>query len=663
MELTAAVLAILLTAQVGNEARPAAPAARPTPQELAAAAVRLPADAKYRDVSLSEVLKAAPRDPRSRLATVQAYWNTWHAFADRAVAQKWIEWITPVAQAVQAQPVEKSLADAELAAARARLEESQLAVRNAQTELCKLLGWSVSGTNPRPSDSPLVGAYNTYYESVYRVRVPTDRAHLIHQTLPIHSAVLGAHGTARQAADDMVAVQQLGFQNLEISIEVLFTAWRAHADQQLALNRAARRYNELIAEYAVPLAGPDMDAPALVGMLIRSGTATARGKSKGGFGQSGIDDDVAPASFDQPVEAEEMAPGEIESQTWSEADSESETPAAEETTSEEWTGEGGTPADPYGTDPTDGVVDPYGDGAVPATPGAGQTVEDPFNHSDGSASQRLGPQHYIAAKVVVDPLVVAIFGGMDSTKALPRPVIERMQTRLKVSDQPQQRLPLRDCLSAVSPTRYAEVLDAYVAAWQAASRYQIHLDVMAQIRAAETALLSQHAEPGIAVDVLVLHAAEQSYAATLLEDEIDIWEAAVALGAVALPRTPGAKALPLGDAPVWATAAGTPSEQAMIAKCRGVVAMDLARAQAVKACATTPGLAGLTLQAIRRQNEETLGFVALTANAAHENGVAILAQLGPNVTAEAARTALVGSSTPTATRPGRYEQRYKPTTP
>ncbi len=665
MELSAIALAIVLTSQAAQPAMPAAApsATRPTPNDLAAEAVRLPSEkvAKYRDVTLTEVLVAAPRDANQRLIVVQAYWRLWQAFADRAMGQQLIAHIEPVLQRTKADTVDATLLDAELASAKARYEEAEVAVRAAQLQLCGLLGWNASGTMPRPLDPPHVGTYHTQYKAIYARRAPTDRVLLIHETLPIYHHALGARGVSQQAAGDVVVEQQSGYEARQITVETLISAWLAQAQQQRELCRVAWEYNKLIAEYAVPLAGQDMEAPRLVGMLIRpAGAQASRRPGSRADATNTYDDAVEPAGFDRPVEAaSEADPEAIE---WEASNSEQPQP----------------PYTDYGNEvdgaTEDAVVEPeeqapldndqevdeatQENGVYPDEFPDAEPVDDPFKQNE--VRREISRRHF-AAKPVVAPLSNAIFANMPTTTAAPSAVIETMFRRTEVWDQGEEAVNLRKCLAATSATRYAELLDAYLLAWQAATNYQAGVDAAAQLQAVKTTLLSRLNDPSAAADMLVLRAAETAIAAEMVECEAEIWRNAAALGAIALPLASGKRALPSEDPPTWATATGGPAAKATNARTQSLVAMDRARTRAMKEYAAGGPTFGLTLQAIRRQNEETRAFADLVASSGQERGRAILAQ-HPSANADMVRQALLGTSNNMA-RPGGLQFRKKTPTP
>ena len=669
MELSALVLVVALTSQTGQFSQPIVNAARPAPQDLAAAAVRLPAPklAKYREVSLTEVLTDASRDPSQRLQVVQAYWRLWQAFADQGVAQQLIDHIQPIA-AKATNEVERKILDAELASAKAGLEAAEVAVRTAQVELCALLpGWNPSATMPRPLDPPHVGVYHTHFDTIYIRRAPTERVRLIHQTLPIYREALAAQGVARQAADDVVVEQEAGYQQPQpqIPVETLIQAWQQRARQQQELCRVAWEYNTLIAEYAVPLAGQDMETPKLVGMLIRAPVSQASRLRRDRAEVTSPYDNVAPAGYDEPIDNSvvDAAPEPQEvpaSQEWEPSnitepqppysdygDATETAPADEEAQPiEEYDAQGGQG---YEQDPAREPLD-----AGEVAPGAETPVEDPFNRD--SASVPRGARR-VAAKPVVQPMSEAIFARLTSSNAAPRTVIETIFSRTKVVDQDETSMNLRQCLAATGPTLRADLLDAYAEAWRAATVYQAHVDTSAQLQAAKAALLKRLNDPGAAADMLVLRAAETEYAAAMIESEATIWENTAALGVIALPRSPGSRALPSQDPPVWATSGGLHA-RALATRAQSLVAMDQARAQAAQEYAAGGGSIGLTLQAVRRQNEETQDFAATVVEAARVQGRAILAQLPPNANAETVRQALLGTAT-SATRPGGLQFRQK----
>lgn len=670
MELTAIALVVALASQVGNnpQTSPSVPDAstqttpRPKPNDLAADAVRLPAEevAKFGDVTLTEVLSAASRDPGQRLRVVQAYWRLWKAFADRAVGLQLVGWIEPVSRGAPANSVDAVLLEAELASAKARLEEAEVAVRAAQVEVCGLLGWNTSGSMPRPIDPPHVGIYHTHYETIYARRSPTERTLLIHQTLPIYHQAIGAHGVAWQTANDVVAEQQSGYHGGQVNVENLLSAWHGHARQQQELCRVAWEYNDLIAEYAVPLAGQQMETPRLVGMLIRPTSAQAsrrpgnRADATAPFG-----DAVEQAGFDEPIGDTATQPESIE---WENNAIEEPQPpnsdeggAADSAVSEPAEGAAETPADEGQESERPAEENSIYPSDIPDADGK---VVDPFS--------RRQPRHnaarrHIAVKPVVTPPGSAIFANFTSATAAPRTVIEAMFGRLEVVDQNEEHVNLRTCLAATSATRYAELLDVYVLAWQAATNYQADADAAAQLHDLRSGLLARRNDARAAADMLVLRAAETAYAARMLEQEAAIWRSAVALGAMTLPRTPGRRALP-SDPPVWAGAAGSPTATLTSARAQGLVAMDRARTQAMQEYVAGRAGIGLTLQAVGRQNDETRAFATAVAQAAAERSRAILAELPAGANTEAVRHALLGESTNIAS-PTALQNRRKISTP
>ncbi|MDZ4780238.1 MAG: hypothetical protein SGJ19_08300 [Planctomycetia bacterium] len=656
MELSALVLVIALTSQAGHLSQPSAATARPTPQDLAAEAVRLPAPkaAKYREVSLTEVLTAASRDPGQRLQVVQAYWRLWQAFADQVIAQTMIDQIQPVARAAKAGTVDGTLLDAELASAQAGLEAAEVAIRTAQVELCALLGWNATGSMPRPLDPPHVGIYHSHFEKIYARRAPTERARLIHQTLPIYREAIAAHGVARQAADDVVVEQVAGYTapTPQIAVESLINAWQQRARQQQVLCRVTWEYNNLIAEYAVPLAGQSMETPKLVGMLIRSSTSTATRRSRDRAEvTSPYDSEVAPAGYNQPIGTVETSEPEPEPIEWEASNAETTQPAYQDYGNEFEVAPAA--AEQFEDSAAESVRELEGavEGAVDEAAGAASEaapVEDLFGRDQ--ASQRTAARH-VVAKPVVKPMTNAVFAKFTAPNAAPRAVIETIFTRTKVVDQNETSVNLRQCLGSTSPTLHGELLDAYAEAWRAATVYQAYVDAAAQLQAAKTALMARLNDGGAAADMLVVRAAETANAAAMIEAEAAIWESTLALGTVALPRTAGGRALPSQDAPVWAAAAGLPQAKALNARAQSLVMMDKARTQATQEYAAGGSSIGLTLQAVRRQNEETQDFAATVADAARESGRAILAQLPPHANVDTVRQALLGTPTSTA-RPG-----------
>ena len=155
------------------------------------------------------------------------------------------------------------------ASTQARLLEAKLGAVTAQQELADLLGIPPNNPLPLASDSPLVGAYRTYFETLYAGRLPPTRLRLIDRTLPIrreaietHVAAVQAAASAVHAAEDARAKGQADLQNVLL----------CHAElsrQRRSFLAAVRDYNLDIDEYALTVADPNVPTDRVIGMLIR----------------------------------------------------------------------------------------------------------------------------------------------------------------------------------------------------------------------------------------------------------------------------------------------------------------------------------------------------------------------------------------------------------
>jgi hypothetical protein len=155
------------------------------------------------------------------------------------------------------------------ASTQARLLEAKLGAVTAQQELADLLGIPPNNPLPLASDPPLVGAYRTYFETLYASRLPPTRLRLIDRTLPIrreaietHVAAVQAAASAVHSAEDARAKGQADLQNVLLCDAEL-------SRQRRSFLAAVRDYNLDIDEYALTVADPNVPMDRVISMLIR----------------------------------------------------------------------------------------------------------------------------------------------------------------------------------------------------------------------------------------------------------------------------------------------------------------------------------------------------------------------------------------------------------
>jgi hypothetical protein len=204
----------------------------------------------------------------SQLAIARAYWKL-------SAAQGDYNWAVEEADQLDHIPTGTGAVDSTVmatarASTQARLLEAKLGAVTAQQELADLLAIPASSPLPLAADPPLVGAYRTYFETLYSGRVAPPRMRLIDRTLPIrreaietHVAAVQAAASAVHAADDARAKGGSDLQNLLLRGADL-------SRQRRLFLAAVRDYNFDIAEYALTVAEPSVPTERVIGMLIRT---------------------------------------------------------------------------------------------------------------------------------------------------------------------------------------------------------------------------------------------------------------------------------------------------------------------------------------------------------------------------------------------------------
>ena len=208
-----------------------------------------------------------------QLAIARAYWKLAASQGDYNWAVDESDRLDQVATGTAA--TDSTVMATARASSQARLLEAKLAAVTAQQELADLL--SIPPNNPLPlaADPPLVGAYRTYFETLYAGRVPPPRMRLIDRTLPIrreaietHVAAVQAAASAVHSAEDARAKGQSDLQNLLLCEADL-------SRQRRSFLAAVRDYNFDIDEYALTVAEPNVPTDRVIGMLIRTRPAAS----------------------------------------------------------------------------------------------------------------------------------------------------------------------------------------------------------------------------------------------------------------------------------------------------------------------------------------------------------------------------------------------------
>jgi hypothetical protein len=220
-----------------------------------------------RSVTLAEALARAV-DPRARIDVVRAYWQLACAMLDFEFRRAELGTLDRLASQDASDQSTAELIAAQ-AAARARREEAQIRVIEAQQRL----GGLVSGTAPPPlllaSDPPHAGAYRTKFELLFAGRSAPPQAWLLNRILPLREQEVAARGRAAEAAAQAVAASEAAYAQDHGKLSQLLADLSLLASVRRTLVQSLRQYNEEIADFALGAITPPNDPGSVAAMLIK----------------------------------------------------------------------------------------------------------------------------------------------------------------------------------------------------------------------------------------------------------------------------------------------------------------------------------------------------------------------------------------------------------
>jgi hypothetical protein len=205
----------------------------------------------------------------SRLAVVRAYWR----LTTDVAAYNWaVEEGAFVAGLQVLQPETETLAlEAARTAAQSRLQQARVAATGTQCELADIAGQSLREPLPLPSELPLVGPYQTRFETLFANRAPPAGIRRIATTIPLRAELLQT--LAATVAADTDAIKELAVFHREgrVPLEPVLAAHDRLQRHRAEFLEAVRVYNDQIAEYALAIAGTSNNQ-TVVAMLVRNPT-------------------------------------------------------------------------------------------------------------------------------------------------------------------------------------------------------------------------------------------------------------------------------------------------------------------------------------------------------------------------------------------------------
>jgi hypothetical protein len=204
----------------------------------------------------------------NQLFIARAYWKLSAAEGDYNWAVEEAEQLDHVAPGIAA--IDATVLATARASTQARLLEAKLGAVTAQQELADLLGIPPNNPLPVAADPPLVGAYRTYFETLYAGRMPPPRMRLIDRTLPIRREAIETHVAAVQAAASAVHSAEDARSKGQADLQNLLLCEAELSRQRRSFLRAVEDYNRDIDEYALTVAEPNVPTDRVIGMLIRT---------------------------------------------------------------------------------------------------------------------------------------------------------------------------------------------------------------------------------------------------------------------------------------------------------------------------------------------------------------------------------------------------------
>jgi len=242
------------------------PASGDTPTDLVARALQPPQGTRLagRPLSLLTAL-AAVRDAQQQRAVIHAYWDT-----VALVARYNIRWrALAILDRFDPRPGDELATSAARASAAAAVVEAEIATIGSQHALAEHAFLSFPSADlPLPSDRPCAGPYETRYEQVFARRPAPARAWLIDRTLPLRREAIDRRAGAVAAAQQAFVARQRAYQLGSSDLASVLAALAAWTQQEDALMRNVRDYNNDIADYATEVQVGPTDIATLVSMLI-----------------------------------------------------------------------------------------------------------------------------------------------------------------------------------------------------------------------------------------------------------------------------------------------------------------------------------------------------------------------------------------------------------
>ena len=218
-----------------------------------------------RPLPLMEALERSG-DRSRRLWITQAYWKVSAGFALVHFSTEAVERLEFVAPG--AEPHDRAVLDAAVAAARANLADARAELVVAQQELVDLVRLPAGEPLPWPVDRPLAAPYQTQFDTIFATRPATGRVRAINRVLPNKHEALEQRALAVAAAEEAFRMTEADHAKGRRPIEAVAAGQSMLVAQQREFCQALKAYNCDIAEYAMAVADLSVPHGPFAAMLI-----------------------------------------------------------------------------------------------------------------------------------------------------------------------------------------------------------------------------------------------------------------------------------------------------------------------------------------------------------------------------------------------------------
>ncbi len=222
----------------------------------------------FQPMGLHDMLANCRGDQRK--AMIRQYWSTWQACSEYQFAVDELSWLEQVGQ--PRNESERLVLQAARSMVGDAMIEKRLLMTKAQQDLNRFLTGPVSETLPWPTDSPLVGQYDTHYGAYAARGSGTPRLQSIDRQIPQLRELIDSRARTVERCRDAILQSTQNYRQTGGSSATMLQALYLSRECHAAFLRTVADYNRNIAEYALSVKPRQSGAEQVVSMLIPAST-------------------------------------------------------------------------------------------------------------------------------------------------------------------------------------------------------------------------------------------------------------------------------------------------------------------------------------------------------------------------------------------------------